>query len=52
MNNLMSNFSGLALTRMEMKKVTGGCSAQGSNGKATTCSKSDCQDIAAASGGY
>lgn len=25
MQNLMSNFSGLALTRMEMKKVTGGC---------------------------
>lgn len=25
MNNLMSNFSNLALTRMEMKKVTGGC---------------------------
>jgi hypothetical protein len=25
MKNLMSNFSGLAMSRMEMKKVTGGC---------------------------
>ena len=51
MNNLMSNFSGLALSRMEMKKVTGGCSAQGSNGQTTTCSKKDCQAIASSSGG-
>ena len=34
MNNLMSNFSGLALSRMEMKKVTGGCMIiSGSTGK-------------------
>lgn len=52
MNNLMSNFSGLALSRMEMKKVTGGCSAQGSNGQVTTCSQADCQAIAADSGGH
>jgi hypothetical protein len=40
MNNLMSNFSGLALTRMEMKKVTGGwvtyaCSCTGRVGSWT-----------------
>ena len=32
MNNLMSNFSGLALSRMEMKKVTGGCSVETASG--------------------
>ena len=46
----MSNFSGLALSRMEMKKVTGGCSAQTSGGN-TTCAPSQCADIAANGGG-
>jgi hypothetical protein len=34
MKNLMSNFSGLAMSRMEMKKVTGGvtCSFETSDG--------------------
>jgi hypothetical protein len=46
MNNLMSNFSGLEMSRMEMKKVKGGqCyyKNSGSGGGNSTCANaSDC----------
>jgi hypothetical protein len=51
MNNLMSNFSGLALTRMEMKKVTGGCYAQAA-GPNQSMSKNAAQSYAATHGGH
>lgn len=41
MQNLMSNFSGLALTRIEMKNVIGGCSAQTASGEVTGLSRQD-----------
>ncbi|MEA5259752.1 hypothetical protein VB264_18290 [Arcicella aquatica] len=51
MNNLMSKFSGLALTRTEMKKVKGGqCYYGGGSGNATPypCSGlNDCKQAAA-----
>lgn len=45
MNNLMSNFSGLALTRTEMKKVRGGqCYYGGGGSSPSTCSgEADCR---------
>jgi hypothetical protein len=51
MNNLMSNFSGLALSRMEMKNVVGGCSAQtSSGGEVTGLSRQDAIAFANAAG--
>lgn len=49
MNNLLSNFSGLALSRMEMKKVKGGqCYYGGDGGHPSTCSGlKDCQSAVA-----
>lgn len=48
----MSNFSGLALTRMEMKKVTGGCSVSTtSGGSVSGYSKADAKAHAANTGG-
>jgi hypothetical protein len=47
MNNLMSNFSGLALSRIEMKNVTGGCGYRcGSGSTYTGMSKSSAQSFA------
>ena len=53
MNNLMSNFSGLAMSRMEMKKVTGGCMAMNSNGTVMGPFSSGTRaSIAAGAGGH
>ena len=50
MNNLMSKFSGLALTRMEMKKITGGCYVQTSSGAVGGLSKKDAIAFSSSSG--
>jgi hypothetical protein len=55
MNNLMENFSGLAMSRMEMKKVTGGeCFAITANNKFKTglANKTAASTAAGAGGHY
>ena len=51
MQNLMSNFSGNAISRAEMKNVTGGCYAQNA-GPNQSMSKSAAQNYASVYGGH
>ena len=48
----MENFSGLAMSRMEMKKVTGGCLAQAAGPNQANKTKAQAQSYAAAHGGH